>query len=71
MIAPPKMAKPLLVKLNGELNRILQLPDVRQNMSQQGAVPLGSTPEEFGRAIAADIDKWKRIVASAGIKPEQ
>jgi tripartite-type tricarboxylate transporter receptor subunit TctC len=71
VIAPPKMPKPLLAKLNGEMNRILQLPDVRQSMSQQGADPLGSTPEEFAKVIATDIAKWKKVVADAGIKPEQ
>jgi tripartite-type tricarboxylate transporter receptor subunit TctC len=65
------MPKPLLAKLNGEINRILKLPDVRQSMSQQGADPLGSTPEEFAAAIAADIPKWKKVVADAGIKPGQ
>jgi tripartite-type tricarboxylate transporter receptor subunit TctC len=71
VLGPPKMPKPLLAKLNGEINRILQLPDVRQTMSQQGADPLGSTPEEFAAAIAADIPKWKKVVADAGIKPER
>jgi tripartite-type tricarboxylate transporter receptor subunit TctC len=32
---------------------------------------LGSSPVEFAAAIAADIPKWKKIVADAGIKPEQ
>jgi tripartite-type tricarboxylate transporter receptor subunit TctC len=38
-------------------------------MSQQGADPLGSTPEEFAKSIATDIPKWKKVVADAGIKP--
>lgn len=71
VIGPPRMPKPLLAKLNGELNRILQLPEVRQTMSAQGADPLGSTPEEFAATIAADIPKWKKVVADAGIKPGQ
>jgi tripartite-type tricarboxylate transporter receptor subunit TctC len=71
VLGPPKMAKPLLAKLNGEINRIIETPDVRQTLSQQGADPLGSTPEEFAKAIAIDIEKWKKIVAAAGIKPEQ
>ena len=70
IIAPPKMAKALLGKLNGELNRILSTPDVRQNMSAQGADPLGGTPEEFAAAIATDIPKWKKVVKDAGIKPQ-
>jgi tripartite-type tricarboxylate transporter receptor subunit TctC len=71
VIGPPKMAKPLLAKINGELNRILKTPEVSQAMSQQGADPLGSTPEEFAKAIATDIPKWKKVVADAGIKPGQ
>ena len=71
VIGPPKMPKPLLVRINGELNRILKTPEVGQAMSQQGADPLGSTPEEFAAAIATDIPKWKKVVADAGIKVGQ
>ena len=71
VIGPPKMPKALLARINGELNRILKTPEVGQAMSQQGADPLGSTPEEFAAAIATDIPKWKKIVADAGIKVGQ
>lgn len=71
VIAPPKMPKPLLARINGEINRIIAVPETRQFMSQQGADPLGGTPQEFARAIAIDIEKWKKTVAAAGIKPEQ
>ena len=70
VIAPPKMPKPLLAKLNGELNRILNNPEVHKTMSGQGADPLGSTAEEFATAIATDIPKWKKVVKEAGIKVE-
>ncbi len=70
VIAPPRMPKPLLAKLNGEINRILEAPEMRQALTAQGADPLGSTPEEFAAMIATDIAKWKKVVASAGIKPE-
>ena len=70
VIAPPRMPKPLLAKLNGEINRILAAPQMRQALSQQGADLLGSTPEEFAATIATDIAKWKKVVAAAGIKPE-
>ena len=64
------MPKPLLAKLNGEINRIIAVPEMRQTLIQQGADPLGSTPEEFGKAIAIDIEKWKKVVAATGLKPE-
>jgi tripartite-type tricarboxylate transporter receptor subunit TctC len=70
VIAPPKMPKPLLARINGEINRIIAVPETRLLLSQQGADPLGGTPEQFAKAIAIDIEKWKKIVATAGIKPE-
>ena len=70
VIAPPKIPKPLLARINGEINRIIAVPETRLLLSQQGADPLGGTPEEFAKAIAIDIEKWKKIVAAAGIKPE-
>jgi tripartite-type tricarboxylate transporter receptor subunit TctC len=70
VIGPPRMPKPLLAKLNGEINRILEVPATRQALSQQGIDPLGGTPEEFAAMIATDIAKWKKVVAAAGIKPE-
>src|SRR6185436_8941826 len=70
VIAPPRMPRPLLAKLNGEINRIVQAPEMRQSLTQQGADPLGSTPEEFAKAIAIDIEKWKKVVAAAGLQPE-
>ena len=70
VIGPPRMPKPLLAKLNGEINRILEAPEMRQMLSQQGIEALGGTPEEFAAMIVTDIAKWKKVVASAGIKPE-
>jgi tripartite-type tricarboxylate transporter receptor subunit TctC len=70
VIAPPRMPKALLARINGEINRIIAVPETRQLLSQQGADPLGGTPEEFARTIAIDIEKWKKTVAAAGIKPE-
>jgi tripartite-type tricarboxylate transporter receptor subunit TctC len=71
VIGPARIPKPLLDKLNGEINRILQAQEMREMLSSQGADPLGSTPEEFVAVIATDLVKWAKVVASAGIKPER
>lgn len=52
----------------GEINRILQAPEMREMLSSQGADPLGISPEEFAAVIAADLVKCAKVVASAGIK---
>lgn len=71
VLGPARIPKPSLEKLNGEINRILQAPEMREMLSSQGADPLGSTPEEFAATIATDLVKWAKVVASAGIKTEQ
>jgi len=70
VIGPPRMPKTLLAKLNGEINRILEAPAMRQALLQQGIDPLGGTPEAFAAMIASDIAKWKKVVAAAGIKSD-
>jgi tripartite-type tricarboxylate transporter receptor subunit TctC len=60
----------VIQKLNAELNAVLQLPDVRRQFHDQGVEPVGGTPAQFGAHIRAEIDKWAKVVAAAGIKPE-
>lgn len=71
VIGPAKIPRPLLDKLNGEITRILQAPEMREMLSSQGADPLGSTPEEFAATIATDLVKWAKVVASAGLKQDR
>lgn len=47
-----------------------QDPVVKQQLGDLGLEAVGDTPEEFGRAIRVDLDKWTQIVKQAGIKPD-
>jgi tripartite-type tricarboxylate transporter receptor subunit TctC len=59
--------KPIVDRLNAELNRLLSAPDVREQlMSQQGAEAWTTTPEELRNQVRADIDKWAKVLATAG-----
>ena len=71
VLGPARIPKQLLTRLNSEINRILQDPEMREALSRQGADPTGSSPEEFAATIATDLVKWAKVVASAGIKTEQ
>jgi tripartite-type tricarboxylate transporter receptor subunit TctC len=62
--------KPVLDRLNAELNRIVRLPDVIEKLKQQGVTPTGSTQEEFAQLIATEIKNWAEIVREANIKME-
>ncbi len=69
-LAPAKTPREIVVRLNTELLKILQRPDVRTRFAAEGIEALGSTPEEFGAYIKAEIDRWGRVIKAAGITPQ-
>jgi tripartite-type tricarboxylate transporter receptor subunit TctC len=64
------MPQALVARINREINAILNVPETRDQLSNQGADPRTGTPEEFGAAMARDMKKWQKVVAAAGIKPQ-
>ncbi len=70
ILAPAKTPKWVLAKLNGEIARILQLPDIKERLLALGAEPAPTTPEGFDAHIRAEVAKFRKIVQDAGIKPE-
>ncbi len=71
-IMAPKGTPPAIVaRLNAEITKIVNKPEVRQDWAKQGAVPMVMTPDEFTRYTADDIAKWERIVRISGAKPDQ
>ena len=62
--------RPIVDRLNAELNRIVRLPDVVAKLKEQGVTPTGSTPEEFQTLIATEIKQWTEVVREANIKVE-
>lgn len=71
IMAPAGLPQPVLVRLNTDLNKILQRPDVRTALLGQGLEPSPVSAEEFGALIKADIQKSRAIIANANIKVEQ
>ena len=50
------------------MGRLIAQPDLREKFAQLGADTVGSSPEEFGALIKADIAKWAKVIKDAGIK---
>jgi tripartite-type tricarboxylate transporter receptor subunit TctC len=67
-LAPAGTPRPIIERLNREINAVLQTPSVRATLEQQGVVPAGGTPEEFGDLIKSDIARWKAVIKAANIK---
>ncbi len=57
-------------KLNAEINRILQLADVRERLGALGAEIIGGTPKEFSDHIQREIPKWAKVIRDAGVRLE-
>jgi tripartite-type tricarboxylate transporter receptor subunit TctC len=68
LMAPAATPKPILDRLSSTVNKIINAPDVKENWGKQGAVPLGMTPDEFGKFLRADIAKWSKLVKDTGMK---
>ncbi len=60
----------IIAKMNAEIVRIIGMPDVRDQLSAQGADPIGSSPEEFAAYVKAEIEKWARVIKQAGVRAE-
>jgi len=68
MMAPTATPKPIVDSLNSEIQKIANLPDVKEAWAKQGAVPMRMTPTEFGKFLERDIQKWAKVVKFSGAK---
>jgi tripartite-type tricarboxylate transporter receptor subunit TctC len=66
--APAKTPRAIVERLNREVNAVLAMPEIRDKLAQQGVTARGSTPDEMRRLLAADIDKWRRVIEQANIE---
>ena len=71
LMAPAGTPKPVVDKLNAEVNKVLTRAETKEAWAKQGAVPLVMSPAEFDRYLRADIDKWAGVIQKAGIKQVQ
>lgn len=67
VLAPAATSRNIVTRLNAEIVRILDLPDVRKRLLAMGAEPVGSTPEQFREFIRSEIAKWAQVVRDANI----
>lgn len=70
IVAPRNTPPEIIGKLNAEINAALADPKIRARLADLGAAPLPMTPSDFGKLIAADTEKWAKVIRAAHIKPE-
>jgi tripartite-type tricarboxylate transporter receptor subunit TctC len=67
MGAPKKTPKEIIEKLNKEINAVLAEPAIKAKLIDLGGEPLIGSPEDFGKMIVAETDKWEKVVKAAGV----
>lgn len=70
VLAPAKTPPAVVAKLNADIVKVLQMPDVRKRLEDIGADPVASTPEEMAKRIRSDTDDYAKVVKRASIKIE-
>ena len=70
LFAPAGTPPAIVAKLNAEVNKVLQMPDVREKIATGGAQAVGGTSEAFAVFVRVDYAKWGKIVKDAAIKLE-
>jgi tripartite-type tricarboxylate transporter receptor subunit TctC len=68
--APAKTPPAIIERLNAEIVRALNSPDLRERLVSQGADPVGNTPEQYTAFMQNEIAKWAKVIQAAGIKGE-
>ena len=68
LMAPAATPRPILEKLNVEINKVVSAPEVKQAWAKQGAVPMGMAIEQFDKFLREDIVKWAKVVKLSGAK---
>ena len=70
LYAPARTSRDVVLRVNQAMLSALKVPDVRERLAALTMEPVGSSPEEFGAFLKADIAKYAVIVKAAGIEPQ-
>jgi tripartite-type tricarboxylate transporter receptor subunit TctC len=70
LLAAAGTPRPIVDRLNAEVDRALHDPDLVAKLAQQGINPAGGTPEDFQKVISAEIKQWTEVARAAAIKAE-
>jgi tripartite-type tricarboxylate transporter receptor subunit TctC len=68
LMAPGRTPAPVIARLNAEVNKALENPELRDKLLAQSYEPLGGTPERFAAAIRADMERYSKAIRDAGIR---
>jgi len=68
VLVPAGTPRPIIARLNAEMNAVLKQPDVQQKMHGFGFDLIGGTPEDFGKLISDEAARWEPVIKKVGLK---
>jgi tripartite-type tricarboxylate transporter receptor subunit TctC len=68
LMAPAGTPRPVLDRLNAEVNKVISAPEVKDAWAKQGAMPMGMSIDQFDKFVRAEIVKWSGVVKATGMK---
>lgn len=70
LLAPAGTPRPIIMRLNTEVKKVLAMPDVKDFLFNQGLDPAPGTPEQFGAYIKSEMVKWAKVVKASGARAD-
>jgi tripartite-type tricarboxylate transporter receptor subunit TctC len=70
ILVPARTPSEVIARLNQEITKVVNAPEVRQRWIEQGLEPKTATPGELAGVIKADVEKWNRIIRQTGVRAE-
>ena len=70
VVVPAATPRDVIARLNREIVKLMNLPDVREKFAQQSVDPATDTPEQFAQMIRDEVARWSKVIRAAGIKVE-
>ena len=70
LVGPARTPPAVVQRLNDAVRQVKQSGEFRQHLARLGAIPIDMTPQELGALLQRELDKWTRVIQSAGIQPE-
>jgi tripartite-type tricarboxylate transporter receptor subunit TctC len=70
LLAPPQTPRVLIERLNAELKKAFNAPDMVKRLESNGLVTATGTPQQFGELIGKDLALWRKVIKTAGVTPD-
>jgi tripartite-type tricarboxylate transporter receptor subunit TctC len=68
LIGPKGLPKPVVDRLNADMNRLLKSKDAEERLKTEGVSPVGGTPEQLQEEVRRELTQWRGVVERAGVK---